>query len=225
MRTLVFVAYLFFSVGFLEAQEPQPHPHSNAGLTCADAAKGLPMFYYQAVLDRYRPPDWSESLNSITVGMERKIVLWTDGKKFLLWTDTPVIPKKNKNIVDFLLELDEECRLPPDPRDAADLIKVDWESKELTEAQYTQLHRDFSDALAKYVSKIQVRYPEMMATRVKILQHLHRPLYSIVYDNSYEHIEVQAWDDPKDDLVKWVYGLHRLAEDSFHRSFGATPSK
>jgi len=228
MRILALVACLLSPVGLLQAQQtqaqPKPHAHTNPAAHCGNESKGLPSFYYEAVLETIKPPNWNKSLNRITVGAERKIVLLTDGKKFLLWTDTPLLPNDNKNIVDFLRDLDESCRLPPDPADAADLIKIDWQSKELTEGQYSQLHRDFTDALSKYVSQMQERYPEMMATRTWT-QYLDTPRYTIDYNNWFQHVEVKAWDVPDVGLVKWVYQLHKLAEDSFHRSFGPTAAR
>jgi hypothetical protein len=222
MRILVFLACFFFGLGVLEAQQAPSKPHSsNPRIPCGDELKGLPYSYYTAVLETIKPPHWEKALNRITVGSEKKIVLLTNGEKFLLWAETPDIPKQYNNIDDFLMHLAVECRLPADPENAAGLIKINWESKELTEAEYTRLHREFTDAVAKYVSQIQRRYPEMLATRTWV-QYCDTSRYTIVYDNWFEHIAVEAWNVPAVDLVKWVYQIHKLAEDSVHKSFGAT---
>jgi hypothetical protein len=145
--------------------------------------------------------------------------LWSDGKNFRLWTDTPEIAQKS--IGDFLLDLDQSCHLPGDPADAAALIKVKWESSDLSSPQFAQIHRDFTEALSHYVAKIQDRYAAMIATRLGVV-HLDAEGYSIRYDNSYEHIELLVWkmnDEPINPMLSWAHQLQRLAEERFKRSF------
>src|SRR5277367_3304245 len=113
MRILVVASLVLFSAALLQGQ--QQRAQTNPAAACGDQSVGLPDFYYEAVLERIRPPvrHW---LISITMGGESKLVLWTDGNKFELWKDMPDIPEKN--IDRFLLDLDQSCHLPPDPADA-----------------------------------------------------------------------------------------------------------
>ena len=45
--------------------------------------------------------------------------------------------------------------------------------------------------------------------------------YRVVYNNPYEHIEVNVVEDPKQykPIRDWIHDLQELAEDEFHRSF------
>jgi len=170
------------------------------------------------------PPEWKHGLIRVMVGGEIKLALWTDGEKFKLWTDKPDIAQKN--IYQFLLDLDQTCRLPPDPRDAFELLKINWQSKDLSAAQFAQLHRDFTGALSKYVVRIQGRYAGMIATRMKIIS-LDAEAYSIIYDNSYEHIQMLATNrnSDVDPMVDWADSLRKLGEDSFHQAIWRGQSK
>jgi hypothetical protein len=210
------MALVLFVIGILTAQEAT---RTNPGTVRGDQSKGLPDFYYEAVLARIDPPDWKKSLIRITVGKEKKLALWSDGKNFRLWTDTPEVAQKS--IGDFLLDLDQSCHLPGDPADAAALIKAKWESSDLSSPQFGHIHRDFTEALSHYVAKTQNRYDSIIATRLFVV-HLDSEGYSIVYDNSYEHLELQVWnmnDQPNNPMLSWVHQLQRLAEERFKRSF------
>lgn len=79
MRILTVAALLLFVTRPLPAQEPA---RTNPGTICGDQSKGLPDFYYEAVLARIDPPDWKKSVIRITVGQEEKLALWSDGKTF-----------------------------------------------------------------------------------------------------------------------------------------------
>jgi len=228
MRTFLAVA-LFLSISVLSSaqlkgQDPQPQLRRNPAAVCGDQSQGLPDFYYDAVLSLIMPPEWKHGLIRVMVGGEIKLALWTDGEKFKLWTDKPDIAQKN--IYQFLLDLDQTCRLPPDPRDAFELLKINWQSKDLSAAQFAQLHRDFTGALSKYVVRIQGRYAEMIATRMKIIS-LDAEAYSISYDNSYEHIQMLATNrnSDVDPMVDWADSLRKLGEDSFHRAIWRGQSK
>jgi hypothetical protein len=221
LRILVFAAAIVLvSAASLQAQ--QPRVQSKPGVVCSDKDRrmGRQDLYYFEVLRQIEPPDWKDSLISITVGGEKKLVLWTDGKKFSLLTDTPETTRKN--IYDFFLDLDHSCRLPSDPAKAVGLIKIKWESKDLSSAQFADLHRTFTNALLQYVSNIQDRYTSMIETQLSPL-YLDAVRYTVVYDNHYAHSEVDAWDVPENGkpnpMVNWVHELKKLGEDSFHRSF------
>ena len=214
MKILIVAAVLLFATCPLAAQEPA---QTNPGTICGDRSKGLPDFYYEAVIARIEPPDWKKSLIKITVGQEKKLALWSDGKTFKLWTFTSEMAQKN--IDDFLLDLDQSCRLPADPAAAAALVKVKWDSSDLSSLQFERLHLDFTKALSRWVAKIQDRYDPLLAARSHIL-HLDAEGYSIFYDNSYEHFELVVWnmnDEPINPMLSWVHQLQALAEEKFKR--------
>ena len=85
VRTFVGTSASVIALVFWPTPTPQnqrPQMQSNPGKACAERSKGLPDFYYEAVLERVRPPDWKKLLVRIIVGGERKLALWTDGDKF-----------------------------------------------------------------------------------------------------------------------------------------------
>jgi hypothetical protein len=219
MRVLVLLACLFFFVGVAVAQEGRDD--AAPAKPCGNQAKWtIPDEYYSAVLADIRPVGLGQSLIRITTGGEIKLVLWTDGEKFMLSTDTFDLPQKS--IWQFLLDLDRACRLPTDPNDAAALIKIHWEHKELSAAEFATIHERFSAALVNYVSKIQSRYSPLLPNRM-IGSYVDAVQYSIVYDNNSEHIEIGAWNVPENHVLNpmatWVHELRKVAEASFHRSF------
>lgn len=90
------------------------------------------------------------------------------------------------------------------------------ESKELSAAQFAQLHLGFTSALSKYASNIQGRYAEMIATRISVV-FFEAEAYSIIYDNNYEHVEIRARnrDEDLDHVVAWARKLQKLGEANF----------
>jgi hypothetical protein len=222
MRIFVAVALILCGVvatsPLLNAQVSQAQARSNPAAPCGDQSRGLPDFYYDAVLSLIKPPEAHHHLVQIMAGGEIKLVLWTDGQKFKLWTNKLVTPQKN--IGQFLLDLDQDCRLPPDPQDAFALLKMTWESKDLSAAQFAQLHLGFTEALAKYGANIQGRYAEMIATRTSVV-FFEADAYSIIYDNSYEHVQMHATNrnDDLDPIVDWARRLQKIGEDGFQRPF------
>jgi len=193
-------------------KSPQACPHKD-GWTIPDE-------YYFRVIDGIHAPGETHTLLHIKVGGEIKLVLWTDGDKFSLSTNVLDIPAKN--IGAFLLDLDHACKLPPDPRDALALINFRWEDKEMSAAQFAKFHDGLFSAAAQYISKARDRYPILLSERlisfpVDVWQ------YRIIYENSYEHIELDPYDiseDGKvDPIVLWVHDLKDFASASFHRDF------
>jgi hypothetical protein len=214
LRILTVAALLLFVTGPLPAQEPA---QTNPGTVCGDRSKGLPDFYYEDVIAHIEPPDWKKSLIKIILGQNNRLALWSEGKTFTLWRGTPEITQKS--IGNFLLDLDQSCRLPAAPAAAAALIKVKWESSDLSSPLFEKLHRDFTEALSHYVAKTQDRYDGLIATRLRVV-HLDAEGYSVVYDNSYEHLELEVWnmnDEPINSMLSWVQQLQRLAEGKFKR--------
>ncbi|MGI0085835.1 MAG: hypothetical protein ACREBQ_12210 [Nitrososphaerales archaeon] len=214
LRIVVAVVACLFTVVSLQGQ--QRHAKTNPPAPCGDQSSGIPDFYYQSVIGDFLPPGFRGSLIHISEGAEIKLVLLTDGKKFELWTDTPETPIRSVN--QFLLDLDQSCRLPPDPDDAVALIKLKWESRELSPDQFAQLHRDFTNALSQYVANAQDRYSTLVTTQMLSI-YPDAIRYPIVYYNNHESIKIEAWDVPTDPVSKWVHELKRFGEESFHRPF------
>lgn len=200
----------------VNSQEPKAQLQKTPAAVCGDQRAGLPDFYYDGVLSLIKPPQWRRGLIQIMVGGQIKLGLWTDGQEFQSWTNTLDISQKN--IGQFLLDLAQTCRLPPDPADAAPLIKINWESKDLSATHFAQLHRDFTRALSRYVANIQGRYAGMIATGTYIVS-LDADAYRIDYDNSYEHVQIDATNrnSDLDPMVDWARELQKLGEESFHK--------
>ncbi len=220
MRIFIAVSLILCTVvvisPLLNAQVSQAQSRSNPAAPWGDRSHGLPDFYYGGVVSLIQPPEWRHGLIRIMVGGEIKLGLWTDGQKFKLWTNKLDIAQKSIN--QFLLDLDQDCHLPPEPQDAFALLKITWESKDLSAAQFAQLHRGFTEALSKYAANMQGRYADMIATRTSIVS-LDADAYSTIYDNSHEHVQIDATNqnsDP-DPIVDWARRLQKLAEESFHR--------
>lgn len=212
MRTAIAIVLL------LTAQA-QRHSSEVGVRPCPAGGQGLDTYwYYKAVLDQIRPPDWARY--SLTISFspkpQTKLILRTNGEKFELSRGEP-----DTNVSDLLEALDRACRLPPNPADAADMIKVNWENAEVSAGDFGRLHSDFTAALSRYTTDIQMRYASVLSEGGVI--HLHTPEYSIVYDNhGFEHIEVEAWDETGDPvkmnpLIKWVHAILKLNEKSFPR--------
>jgi len=219
LRLVVSTAIIIFAGTGLQAQEQKSQ--TNPGSACAEQSKGVPDFYYDAALKDITPPNWVKSLVRISVGGEIKLDLWTDGQKFLLWTNT-----NPQTVGDFLNGLDQSCSLPSDPSEAVTLMKVHWESTEISPEEFANLHRTFTSALMKYTSMMQSRYSSAIENRLSSV-HLDAEGYPILYDNSHERVELFAWNEsnqrPLNPLINWVHRLQRLAEDRFHRSFSYRP--
>jgi hypothetical protein len=201
----------------LTAQNQQVQ--NSAATVCEDQSKALPDLYYEAVLDRIEPPGSKDWLLSITLTGERKLVLGTTGEQFELWTDTPDM--KGKTIGQFLKDLAGSCRLPYLPTDAAGLVKVKWENRELSPDQFSRIHEALMRAASAYVSVADERYSSLVKTKMTqiCLDCLH---FRIIYDNAHEHFELHVQDvgdKSADPTVKWGRDVLRLAEESFHRPF------
>lgn len=205
---------LVVPIGALRAQSPPGR--TNPGTVCGDESKGLPDFYYESVVERFEPPDWKSSEIKIIVGGEKKLALWTDGEKFKLWAGTPDISQKN--IDQFLFELDDLCKLPANPIDAAALIRFKWESKELTPEQFARFHLDLTNALSLYIAKAQTNFKSYMGRKLQTGIYLDASQYNVIYKNGYQHIEARVVGDPKqsEKLLEWVLNLEQFAKRSFH---------
>lgn len=206
--------FIIAIAAFANAQ--QSMKRLNPGSPCAAQSKGLPDFYREAVLSHIEPPDWKHSLLRISIGKEKKLALWTDGDRFRLWTNT--FDMAEKTVGEFLFRLDDSCRLPADPAQAAALVRVKWESADLSAEQFAEIHQHLVDALSQYVAQSARKYPTIMSTKSSAI-YLDARMFSIRYENGYERLTVDVIDDPKEQgpMLDWIYQLEKLAEGKFHR--------
>lgn len=215
MRFLVATVLLLLPLSLHSSKAPRAQ--SSPGLPCGSQSQGLPDTYQSAVQAQLRPPEWKNSLVKIILGGDTKLALWTDGERYRLWTSTVESPEGSLGAL--LSRLNDSCALPADPVEAAALVKVKWESIDLSAEQFASLHREFVRAASQYVSRMQDRYSSMMASRLMTV-HLEAEGYSIEYDNSYQHIVLEVWnmnDEPANPMLEWVHGLEKLAAASFRR--------
>jgi hypothetical protein len=213
----LFVAATLWVLSAAPLRAQNTRPRTNPGPVCGDESKGLPVFYEDAVLARITPPNWERSLIRIMiVSGERKLALSTNGENFKLWTETPDIPEKTMH--DLLRGLEQKCVLPPDPTEAVALLRIKWQSADLSAAQFAKIHADFVNALSQFVSSAGGRYDETMKSKLGIL-YLHTVVYRVTYDNDYEPIEITVWNDrdQHEPMLAWIHQLQKLGEDSFHQ--------
>ncbi len=179
---------------------------------CEHRNPRVPYFYVEATREMIEPPEWRHSSIRIGVDMNTKVDLWTNGGKFKLWSATVTLQDVEK----FLVDLDRSCRLPEDPKDAAALFGAKWESLDLSASQFAGIHERLTAALSQYVSSAQKRYDGL--TRIIYVDGYYFP---VIYDNSYEHMEFQVWNDPDGDrsMLEWLDEVETLAEANFHHPF------
>jgi hypothetical protein len=219
MRLLAILAILALASG-TPVRAQTRRVRANPGLKCGDQSPGIPDSYERALLDHFEPPGWRSSQSRISVGQAEKLDLWTDGAQFKLWTDTFSPTDVDK----FLDDLNQSCRLPADPIEAASLLKVKWESVDLSPARFGELYRSFTIALGQYVSGIKAIPSSTLEPKSRVV-YVDASRFQIVFDNGYQHMEASVWDDPKQEpntpMLKWIAELQKLADESFHRSSGA----
>lgn len=216
---LVLAVLLLSSPCIQEQSNNAPEPFVNCEAQKGALRSGA---YGYAVMNHIWPPAFPVSFG-ITIAVQltpqMKVFLHTNGDRFELWMGTAQVP--GNNVWDFLGDLADSCRLPPDPADAVKLLNIRWEVKELQQKQFEQLHKDFMAALRGYVSMVQGRSAFFMAHKLKG-GGVDSGIYPIVHDNSWEHFEIDEWNLPVDGqitpMVKWVRELQRFAGASLHRS-------
>lgn len=212
MRIVLSVVLLCSMVSYGRGEAPLAN--------CPDQGHGsLTEAYYRTVLERaLRPPSWQTALITISVsvvGSETKFIVREQTGKFELLRGMP-----RNDIHAFLTTLDASCHLPANPIETADQIKVTWDSKELSAANFNKLHREFTSALLRYVSEIQAQYPGLLARRSAFIN-FHVAQYSITYDNkSNKHLEIRADDvtsptGKKDPIVGWARAIVDLGKERF----------
>jgi hypothetical protein len=225
MKKAILVLFPIFLALALSSQPRPPQGLPSANTLCEDQAHALSSgAYVFSVFAHVRPPAFPVS-RGIAVAVQltsaQKLFLLSDGSKFQLWAGTARVPEEK--VWSFLGNLADSCRLPADPADAVKLLNTRWESKELTRLQFEQLHNDFLTALSQYVSTVQERSNYFMATRF-MGGGVDGSQYRIVYDNSWEHFEIEEWDLPINgqtrSMIQWVRQFQGVAEQSFQRTFG-----
>jgi hypothetical protein len=216
VRRIIVVVMLTLVAG-ASTHSQQKRPRTNPGSHCGDVSAlriddGFSEFYVRAVYDYFQPPDWNKALIRIAVRGDSELKLWTDGKRYQLWTYTTT----PHNIYKYLDDLSDSCRLPGSPSDAARLIKVKWESADISSSQFAQIHQNLILALSQYVSRAQQRYSTLEGH-----MYLDAFVYRVGYDNAYEHLDVEVIADHKEfkPMLDWIVQLQKLAESSFHRPF------
>lgn len=216
------IALVFFLSGcltmpsLLEAQMP-----IRSKVKCQDIRHALASgLYGYAVMDHIWPSTFGSS-QGITIAVqftpEIKVFLHTDGTKSAVWIGVVRVP--DKKMWDFLSDQAESCTLPPDPADAVKLLNIAWESKEVSQREFEQVHADFMAALSDYVSAVRKRSDHFMRTKLQG-GGVDASNYPVVYDNSWQHFKIVAWDLPLDDhpdpMIQWIHGFQRFVEGKSH---------
>lgn len=229
MKNLIVIALnLCLATNLYSQRERQPSQQS-ATFNCEEQRHALESgVYVYAVMDRIWPPGSAPPVpvsRGITVGVQfwpaGKVFLHTEGTKFELWKGSPEVP--GNNIWDFLEDVADSCKLPPDPAEAVKLLKVHWDVDTLTREQFEHLHGDFLSALTEYVSTVRERSAYFLMKGVQG-GGVDASGYRIVYDNSWEHVEIHELDLPIDGqrspMIKWVREFQTTAEKTFHVALG-----
>jgi hypothetical protein len=200
--------------------QQQPQSPAKATTSCEEQEGALKsMAYIDATEDQIWPAAFPLS-RGITVAVElsyeAKAFLHTDGSKYELWLGTGQI--SGGKVVYFLEDLADSCRLPPDPADAVKLLNIHWEVKELSRSQFEQLHSSFMTALSQYSSLVRERSSYFMAT-MNFEIPLDASRYTIVYDNSWEHLKIEELDLPINghttSMIKWARAFKKTVEETF----------
>jgi len=182
---------------------------------CSPQQQGLAYFFEEKALESIEPPNWKHALIRIGVSSGTKLYLSTDGEKFTLWTSSTTFRDADR----FLLNLERSCRLPIEPQDAAALIPVKWESVDLKVEDFAQIHRDLTNALARYAASAQENYASILETNGRAI-YLDATAFRVVYDNSYQSFQAEVVDDPKQNkaMLEWIQKLQKVAEERFHHT-------
>jgi hypothetical protein len=208
-----------------QSQKGSPKLISN----CAQQKNGLASgAYVDAVLREVRPPTVlppspvSAGIKvAVQFASQVKVFLYTDGHKFELLMGTANVP--GNNVWSFLEDVADSCSLPPDPADAVKLLKIKWNTKELSQEEFVHLHADFMAALTSYISTVRERADHFMTKQISG-GGVDASYYTIMYDNSWEHLEINELDLPLDGqtspMIKWVHDFQKQVERTFHVSIG-----
>jgi hypothetical protein len=226
MKIAAFVPISVFSLAlaFSSHQQQRPGPRTLESV-CDDQHKGLASgAYVFAVIRQVWPPTIPRGGGiSIAVVLRpaQKVILHTDGSKFQLWIGNLHVPEGSVWV--FLGNLADSCSLPADPAEAVKLLQMGWESRELQKPEFDRLHTDFMKALSQYVESVQERSRYFMAAK-RYGGGVDASRYLIVYDNSWQHLEIDEWNLPINgkttSMINFVKLLKSDAEQRFGRTLG-----
>ena len=168
-------------------------------------------WYYNAVMQEIRLPGKSLISISISVtGLDSKIALRAkSANEFELVEGIP-----EQNIYELLSTLDRSCKLPPDPGDAAKLVKLSWKVTPLSELKFAELHRNFANAVKQSAGNIDARYSSLLKEGDVITLHARR--FSVTYDTyGFEHIQLEANESSNgsgesDPIVTWAQSILQI---------------
>jgi hypothetical protein len=149
-----------------------------------------------------------------------KAFLRAQDGKYELWLGTAQVP--GGNVVDFLEDLADSCRLPPDPANAVKLLNIHWDVKELSRSLFEQMHSAFMTALSEYFSTVRERSSYFLAKN-RVGGGVDAFGYTIIYNNSWEYLKIDEMDLPINgqttSMIKWVHQFQREVEQAFHGRF------
>jgi hypothetical protein len=149
-----------------------------------------------------------------------KAFLRAQDGKYELWLGTVQVP--GGNVTDFLEDLADSCRLPPDPANAVKLLSIHWDVKELSRSQFEQMHSAFMIALSEYFSTVRERSAYYLAKN-RIGGGVDASGYVIIYNNSWEYLKIDEWNLPINgqttSMIQWVHEFQRKVEQAFHGTF------
>jgi len=175
-------------------------------------------------MDQFWPPAFPTGRGiTIAVGLSwgsKAFLRAQDDGKYQFWLGTAQVP--TGNVVDFLGDLADSCRLPPDPADAVKLLNIHWDVKELSRSQFEQMHSTFMTALSDYFSTVRERSAYFLAKK-RVGGGVDASGYVIIYNNSWEHLKIDELDLPINgqttSMIKWVHEFQREVEQAFHGKF------
>lgn len=221
-KCFIFAAAVLSLLAASVHARPRNSPQSNPGSNwkCGPHVDELSYGYELAVVNAIEPPVWKGGLIMISVGTAVSINLWSDGNVFKLWATTSAV--RFRDVERSLLQLNQACRLPMEPEDAARLLKVKWESSDLSPAEFAQLHSNFIKAPMDYEAIARDKYDDAMRTKEEEVRLGGEDIH-VTYRNGYgQQITAEVLSDPEYNkpMLDWIHELQRVATGKFHRQFG-----
>jgi hypothetical protein len=175
-------------------------------------------------MDQFWPPAFPTGRGiTVAVGLSwgsKAFLRAQDDGKYELWLGTAQVP--TGNVVDFLEDLANSCRLPPDPANAVKLLNIHWDDKKLTRSQFEQMHSAFMTALSEYFSTVRERSAYFLAKKIAG-GGVDAGGYVVICNNSWENLRIDETDLPINgqptSMIKWVHQFQREVEQAFHGKF------
>ncbi|HUJ31705.1 MAG TPA: hypothetical protein VLY23_10530 [Candidatus Acidoferrum sp.] len=218
---LVVVALLLYAPTPLNSSQTQQAAPVRSKVNCEDVSRAIESgAYVYAAIKHLWPPSFGTG-QGLSVAVEVrpaiKVILHTADGKYELWMNNV---GASNGVWQLLEDEAAACRLPPDPANAVKLFKISWEHKELSHAQFEELHGHFMTALTGYIRSVSERSAYFMRTDI-MGGGVDASYYAIVYDNSWQHLEIEDWDLPidhqTDPMIAWVHEFVKFADSAFGR--------